>query len=549
MIIQDRWYQIEAEASIFEYFNSGKTGNPIVAMPTGTGKGIVIAKFVKKILQWWPGQRLMMLTHVKELIDQNAKKLFEVWPTAPVGVYSAGLQSRDMIQPIIFGGVQSVAKEIKRSLQNGLLPELTKHFGHRDLLLIDECHLLSPNEDTMYQYVIGELMKINPKLKVIGFTATKYRMKQGELTEDGLFTDVCYDITGVEAFNRLIAEGYLAPLFPKRTQTTIDLDGVGISAGDFNNKQLGEAVDKDEITYNAVREMCEHGRDRKCWLVFASSVANAEHITAMLHSFGVTASCVHSKIPDKENDRRIVAFKNGEFTALVNMGKLTTGFDHPPIDLIGMLRPTLSPGLWVQMLGRGTRPAYGKTDCLCLDFAGNTRRLGPINDPKIPRKAGKGGGDVPVRICDQCGTYNHAAARKCICCGFEFPFETKLFETAGTEALLAGDAPLIEWLDVGRVIYNRHEKKDKAGNLLSPPMIRASYFAGFNRYEKFIGLEHPPGRFLHDSREWWRMHHNFGEEPPITTWQALEKTNELRWPKRIRVWLNKRYPEILGFEF
>jgi len=203
--------------------------------------------------------------------------------------------------------------------------------------------------------------------------------------------------------------------------------------------------------------------------------------------------------------------------------------------------------LWVQMLGRGTRPSPGKNDCLCLDFAGNTRRLGPINDPKIPRKPGKGGGDVPVRICDGCGTYNHAAARQCICCGLEFPFETKLFETASSDALLAGDAPVIEWIDVGRVIYNLHEKKNKEGQLISPPMIRASYFAGFSRFEKFIGLEHPPGRFLHDSKEWWRMHHC--DEPPITTWQALQRTNELRWPKKIRVWLNKKYPEILGFEF
>jgi len=545
--LQDRWYQTEAETSIFDYFYSGKVGNPIVAMPTGTGKSIVIAKFVRSIFQRWPGQRIMMLTHVKKLIEQNASKLMDVWPTAPLGIYSAGLNSRDMILPIVFGGVQSVAKAIQRGVKETMIPIQHQHFGYRDLLLIDECHLLSPQEDTQYQYVISELRKINPNLKIIGFTATKYRLKQGELTDEGLFTDVCYDITGVESFNRLIAEGYIAPLFPKRTQTTIDLSGVGLAAGDFNNKQLENAVDKDEITYSAVREMCEYGHDRKAWLVFASGVDNAEHIASMLQSFGVPSAAVHSKLGDKENDKRIDAFVNGEMRALVNMGMLTTGFDYPAIDLIGMLRPTLSPGLWVQMLGRGTRPSPGKNDCLCLDFAGNTRRLGPINDPKIPRKPGKGGGDVPVRICDGCGTYNHAAARQCICCGIEFPFETKLFETASSDALLAGDAPMIEWIDVGRVIYNLHEKKNKEGVLMSPPMIRASYFAGFSRFEKFIGLEHPPGRFLHDSKEWWRMHHC--DEPPITTWQALQRTNELRWPKKIRVWLNKKYPEILGFEF
>jgi DNA repair protein RadD len=110
--------------------------------------------------------------------------------------------------------------------------------------------------------------------------------------------------------------------------------------------------------------------------------------------------------------------------AIVNKDILTTGFDHPPIDLIGMLRPTMSTGLWVQMLGRGTRPydwtnpqqyipgfEFVKHHCLVLDFAGNTRRLGPINDPVIPLPKGKGrAGDAPVKICGECGGYNHASA-------------------------------------------------------------------------------------------------------------------------------------------
>lgn len=537
----ERWYQSEAEFSIFEYFRQGNTGNPICALPTGTGKSIVIGNFVRKIFELWPNQRVMMLTHVKELIQQNAEKLQKIWPTAPIGIYSAGLKSRDMIMPIVFGGVQSVAKAIQRSAEDINTPPHMRHFGYRDLILIDECHLLSPNEDTMYQYVIAELKKINPYLKVIGFSATPYRLKQGMLTDEGLFTDVCYDVTGIEAFNRLIAEGYLAPLIPKQTATQIDLSEVGLSAGDYNGKQLQNAVDKDEVTYSAVKEIVEHGYNRQSWLVFASGVDNSEHIAAMLQSFGIAAASSHSKLSSAENDKRIAAFKSGELRALVNNNKLTTGFDHPPIDLIGMLRPTMSPGLWVQMLGRGTRPSEGKDNCLVLDFAGNTKRLGPINDPVKPRKPGKGApGEAPVRICDMCGVYNHASARHCCNCGQEFSFETKLFETASNAELIRSDLPIVEFFPVQRVLYNLHEKEG------APPSIKVSYFCGFQMFNEWICLEHS-GFAGKKARDWWLDRHY--EAPPKSTVEALQRTTELRMPARLRVWTNKKHPEVLGYEF
>ena len=424
-----RWYQDEAEFVLLDHLQTGKPGNPIVAMPTGTGKGFSIARLIRTIYSMWTDKRVMMLTHVKELIEQNAEKLHELWPTAPFGIYSAGLNSRDMIMPIVFGGVKSVANAIEKSNQfDDGRPAHMRHFGWRDLLIIDECHLLSPEEDTEYNYVIAELRKINPYLVVIGFTATPYRLKLGMLTEGGIFTHIIYDVTGVEAFNRLIAEGFLSPLIPKPTSVTMNMQNVGLVGGDFNNKQASNEAEK--ILYDAVRETVQYGleQQRNAWLLFTQSVDNAEHAAAMLQSFGIDALAVHSKLKPKENDSRIRAYKAGELRALVNMGKLTTGFDHPPIDLIGMLRATMSPGLWVQMLGRGTRPApwVNKRNCLVLDFAKNTPRLGPINDPRIPKKPGKGGGDAPIKICEKCNTYNHPTAKKCISCGEEFTFESKL---------------------------------------------------------------------------------------------------------------------------
>lgn len=549
-MFKNRWYQDEAEFAIFDYFQKGGRGNPVIAMPTGTGKSVVIANFIRNIFRIWPTQRIMMLTHVKELIEQNAEKLLSVWPVAPVGIYSAGLNSRDVVMPIVFGGVQSVAKAIQKSNSELVgISDNNRHFGFRDLLLIDECHLISPSEGTQYQFVISELKKINPFLKVIGFTATPFRLKQGLITEDnGIFTDVAYDITGVDAFNRLIEEGYLAPLIPKRVSEEMDMSEARISIGDFNSKDIESATEK--ILYKACLETVEWGHDRKSWIVFASSVKNSEQAASILQSFGINALACHSKLTDKENKARIDAFKAGEIRALVNNNKLTTGFDCPHIDLISMLRPTLSPGLWVQMLGRGTRPSpeTGKTNCLVLDFAGNTKRLGPINDPVKPRKPGKKtGGEAPIRICNICNTYNHASARVCCSCGQEFTFETKIFSTASTSELIRSTEPQIEYLSVQKVIYNLHEKRDKnSGILIAPPMIKVSYFCGLHLINEFVCLEHS-GFSGKKARDWWRQRH--AEEPPITTHEALRRISELRTPARLKVQMNKKYPEILSAEW
>src|SRR4051812_48503710 len=196
-----RYYQTDAVQSVFRYFEENK-GNPIIAMPTGTGKSIVIAMFLEIIFRYWPMQRVMILTHVKELIKQNVAKTLEVWPTAPIGIYSAGLQEKSTVQPIIFGGVASVINAIEM-------------FGHRDLLIIDECHLLNPDLDSRYQRIISKLKEVNPKLKVIGLSATWYRLGQGLLTQGGLFTDICYNICDTAGFTRLISEGFLFPPIPK----------------------------------------------------------------------------------------------------------------------------------------------------------------------------------------------------------------------------------------------------------------------------------------------------------------------------------------------
>ncbi len=545
-----REYQEAAVASIFDYFGSGKFGNPLVAMPTGTGKSVIIGDFIKRALGVYPTTRVMMLTHVRELIEQNHAKLLDLWPQAPAGIYSAGLKRKDRGYPILFGGVSSVVKAD---------PAI---FGRIDLLLIDECHLVSPKEETMYRGIIKALRKINPDIKVVGFTATPYRLGHGMLVaDDGLFTATCFDMTGMQAFNWLLSEGYLSQLVPKRPAVEFDLSGVHLQGGDYKQNELQAAVDKEEITFAAVQEVIRQGRDCRHWLVFAAGVEHAIHVAAMFDSLGIPATYVHSKMGSQERDINIASFKAGQHKVMVNNGILTTGFDFPGIDLIAVLRPTMSASLWVQMLGRGTRPVYAQgydlesTDgrreailagpkqfCLVLDFAGNTRRLGPINDPVLPKKKGEGGGVAPIRLCEVCGAYNHASARTCVNCGHEFPRGgVKIQQYAGTDALIAADeVKKTADFKVDRVVYTRHVKEGR------PPTIQVSYFCGMQMFREWVCLEHE-GYARKRAREWWRGRSAI--PPPETTLEGLLSLDSLKTPKTINVWLKKPYDEILSYSY
>lgn len=530
MSVDSRWYQREAVDSLFGYFQHF-TGNPLIAMPTGTGKSVVIAQFIERVLRQWPSQRFIVATHVKELVKQNAARMLSIWPDAPVGIYSAGLKRSDTAMPITFAGIASIAG--KESL-----------FGRIDLFLIDEAHLLSPSEGTMYRQCIAALMRVNPYMKVIGFTATPYRLGLGLLTNGEIFTDIAYNITGMEAFNRLIYEGYLCPPITKKPGIEFDLSAVKLVNGEYQAASLEREVNTRAMNENVVKETCYFGGDRNSWLVFASGVKHAEELAEMFEGYGVPSCAVHSKLKDKDRDNRIDAFIRGGYRCVVNQNVLTTGFDFPGIDLIAVARATLSTGLWVQMIGRGTRPAPGKPNCLVLDFAGNTRRLGPINDPVIPREKGKGPpGDPPVRICPSCAMYNHASARVCFHCGHEFTFEAKLLKTATTDEVLRSDAPQTETLRVTSTHYSKH---DKPG---SPPSLRVTYYCGLNRYDEWVLIEHT-GLGAKRARDWWRLRWTRDvSDPPATVLEALSMTSQLRQPQYITVIVNRKYPEITGYEF
>lgn len=569
-----RWYQGEAVDKLFEFYSvqrphdaDGKPipKNALVCLPTGTGKSLVIAEFFRRALFMRPSTRGLMVTHVKTLISQNAKKMLQAWPLAPVGIHSAGLNARDTVQPLIFGGIQSLVKNVKA-------------LGFRDFLVIDEAHLLSPDSDTMYQTLITELLLINPYLKIILLTATPYRQGLGHLTNGNIATDVVYDLTDIEGFNRLLAEGFLCPLIPKRTSVLLDVSKVGLQNGDYAQKALQKAVDVKEITFAALNEAVELGAMRNSWLVFASGVEHAEHIAEMLETvFGISTVVLHSKRTKDQNDEAMQMWLSGEVRCAVSMNMLTTGVDHAPLDFIIDLQPTMATGKHVQKYGRGTRPYnyldpfqavpgfnYIKENCLVADFAGNVRRLGPINDPVIPRKKGDGPpGDAPVRVCPKCEMYNHASARTCFYCGHEFEFEEKISREAATDELIRDGMPQYERFAVDRMVMVPHKSRQSGKS-----SIKVAYYCGRKVFWEFKSVESSSGLFKNESKNWFRQRYHYSGTPlvqrgipvkqnedgswddvPLLDEDVIKLAPELRTPKFIEVWVNREMPKVTEYEF
>lgn len=520
-----RPYQQEALAAIYRYFETN-SGNPLIVLPTGTGKSVVLAAFIADALKGWPDTRILVVTHVKELIAQNYTEMIALWPDAPAGIYSAGLRKRDLHAQILFAGIQSIHRR-------------AYDIQACDLVLIDEAHLIPRASGAMYRRFLGTLRRINPHLKIVGLTATPYRLDSGALHEgeDALFDAIAYEANVAD----MIAQGYLCEVVPKRTTTRLDVSGVGTRGGEFIAGELERAVDIESITKAAVEEIATLGADRHAWLVFCTGVNHAHHVRDALRAKGVVCEAILGDTPGAERDRVIAAFKRGEIRCLTNANVLTTGFNAPGVDLIAMLRPTKSVGLYVQMVGRGTRLASGKENCLVLDFAGNTERHGPIDTVDgRKRKANDGDGVAPTKTCPDCETIVHAAAVACPICGHLFPPpEPKLKPSAATNALLSTQLGA-EWIEVADVTYVRHQKPG------GRPSLRVDYRCGLVIHSEWICFEHT-GFARQKAVAWWQRR-ALALPVPGTVDEALALAASLPKPTRIRVRPNGRFTDILAHD-
>lgn len=533
-----REYQREAIDSIFDYF-SRRTGNPVCCCPTGSGKSVIQSAFITEAIQRYKNTRILCLTHVKELIEQNYNAFcrYDQNNRYIAGINSASLHRRDLNKQVLFAGIQSVRNKSHK-------------IGHVDLILIDECHMINTKDTGTYRTLINELMDINPSLKCVGLTATPYRLDGGAICtgEQALFTSICYDIDIL----MLIENGYLCDITTQSGVAHYDTSGVSRARDDFNQKSLAAMIARSSsATAAACQEIIEHGRDRNSWLVFTTGVKHANEVADILSVNDIGR--VEVITGDTEVSKRtqwLNEFKEGKIRCIVNVNVLTTGFDAPCIDMVAMLRPTQSPVLYTQSVGRGLRLHQSKKNCLFLDFGQNIERFGPLNKIKPPPTPGKGKGGAAVKkSCPNCQFECFAAVRECEECGFEFPEpEIKLYKKSNM-SILERDPDIGEdgkkWEDVGIVTYNEHKKKEGIRSM------RVDYHSpiGLRIVSSWICLDHKG--YAKMKADLWVSEHITREikEIPYTVDDALKVSDLFKVPKRVLVDYFKEFPYVVDLEF
>ena len=524
MSFELRDYQRSAIDATYQYWADQRGDNPLIVAPTGAGKTAIIAQLVKDAMSF-SGTRVLMLTHVKELLEQGAEGLLRMYPQADFGFYSASIGQKRLDKPITFAGIQSVWQKAY-----DMIPP-------PDLVLIDEAHMLPRNSETRYGKFVSDLKVCNPAVKIVGLTATPYRLDSGMLHKGkgAIFDGIAYDIP----VGMLMDQGYLSPIISKGGLKQIDLSNVKKRGGEFVEADLAAAASDPELVAATVAEIVELGADRKSWLLFSSGVAHAEMLADGVRGHGISCDVVTGADPAKQRDAKIARFKAGQTRCLVNCNVLTTGFDAPSVDLVALVRATESTGLYVQMVGRGTRLAEGKENCLILDYGQNVQRHGFIDQVKPKKAGGSGEGDSPVKQCPECQHMLATATRICPECSHEFPAPDLNHANKSYDGAMLSTQVQMEWLDVEDVFYQRWE--GKAGKR---DTLRVTYNCGVLRVSEWLCPDH--GGY---AAERYRARLPSLKGQALTLDDAILEARDWVKPSRIRVKPDGKYHQIVQFDY
>jgi len=533
-----RPYQVKAKDSINKFFANGY-GNPLVVAPTGSGKSIIMGDYINDCLTQYPQTRIMVMAHVAELLIQNHGALKSLNPNLDTGLYSASLKRKDKYNSVIVAGIQSVYCK-------------AEEFGYIDMLVCDECHLISPKNQGRYRTFIDDLKKVNPSLKVVGFTATPYRLGHGWIHKGDttIFDGICYDIP----VEMLIAEGYLVRPRAKSGKVHADLTNVHIARGEFVESEAADAFEK--ITLPAVQDIISRTTMQKCGLIFCSGLKHAESVRLAFEACGeFSVDFVSGKTKKADREEMVRRVKDGELRWLINVAVFTTGFDAPNIDTIVFLRATQSTSLYVQMIGRGLRmidSSIGhlsskeerlleiassiKPSCLVLDYGENVQRHGPLNYLKIQEPGKKNDpNEVRAKDCPSCEELIPINARVCPFCEFEFLIEHRNpnHATSAAEIDLILDKQA-EWFEVEAVTYRSHAKVSKK------PSMQVTYtlVSGLQVYEH-ICLDH--GGYATTKAIHWCKARGY-------EWMSVDDAVKVKWPMPARIKIKRtrsKYYEVI----
>lgn len=524
--------QIEAHNAVVAALDAGIC-RPLVIAPMAWGKSVLLAMLAVTLSR--RGRRILCLGHRKELLEQNLRALRRLDAAVDVGLCAANLNSDNISARVVVGSTATVYRRLAR-------------VGHVDNVLLDEAHLLSTGTSTMLARIREALG--DPPL--VGVTATGFRTDRADLVEAGIFDCVVHETTIADA----LAAGLLCPLVTKAPKAgRIDLAGVPIVAGEFHAASLEAAAMAGNVTAQAVARTVEVARaeDRRSWLLFASGVAHAHQIAYELERHGVSHAVITGATPTGVRDEAVAAFRAGALTALCNCNVLTTGFDASGIDLIGFMRATCSPVLWVQSVGRGMRVDPGKIDCRLLDFGSNILQHGPINNVTLRSTGARHAanrGAAKVRTCTQCDEINAAGAFVCSGCGAPLGHihDERLEPVESDLDVIGGVHTPDTWRRVLSMNGGVHLKPG------APPSFRLTFCTDVGRISEFLPLEHPStGARWHASNRWRRLSRQQYLPAPVSAQEAAARFEggELRQPTRVLVeredgWLRIKAAEVVA---
>ena len=366
-----RNYQSEAVKAAVEFFKSSNKTKPLLILPTGSGKSVIIADIVRQL----KGD-VLILQPSKELLEQNYKKYDSVCDAFPeierASVFSASVGVKEKGR-VTFATIGSIYK----------IPEVFASVEH---VLVDECHFVPPKEDSMYVEFFEKL-----RVKVVGLTATPFRLK----TYNDPFTGKKYSkinlltrerpcffnkFLHITQIKQMYDEKFLCPINYIEMQFDGSFLHVNSTGAEYSDKSLQEAMERNKIIEkipDILRQAFVKGQNSA--LVFVRAVEEARHLSTVTPFSGY----IHALTEKKEREQTIKSFKNGSIKTLNNVAVLTTGFDHPPLDTIILARATMSLALYMQMIGRGIRIHEGKERCAVVDMCGNFKRFGPIEELRI----------------------------------------------------------------------------------------------------------------------------------------------------------------------
>jgi len=523
-----RPYQQTAIDALYDYWSANKGRYPLIVAPTGSGKSLIIAEFIRRTCTHYPDVRVVVVVDSRELVRQNEIEMRQQWPGCNTGIFSAGLNRKDTGSQIIFAGIQSVYRHADK-------------LGKIDIILIDEAHMIPRKNQTRYIAFLKKMCEINPDVAMIGLTATPYRLDSGVLHEgdDAIFDGIAYDIPVLE----LVNGGYLCPVVSTAGEDHINLSGVRTTAGDYNLRDLERAANVDRLNDTVVDEIVLRGASRKAWLVFATGIDHAKELVGRFLDRGIPCELVAGETPKEERDAIVKRFVSGHLRCMVNVAVFTKGFNAPICDLIALVFSTKSTGKYVQVVGRGMRTYPGKQNCMLLDYGQNVIRHGPVDmvDPTQSQNA-DGKGKAPVKTCPECHVYSPISARCCSECGYQYPEPEPLKNISNTAfggSVLSDQAV---WVDVTDVSYARHCKPGK------PDSIKATYRTlSHMSYHKWIALDHG-GYATSVARKFVSRHGGTS----TTVEHALAEC--MYWNKPTKILVkpqrdNPKFYEVLNYEF